>query len=314
MLTLYRRHRANCKSKSRRAKCFCPIWVQGILRGEEIRKSLDLTNWEAASKLVRDWEIEKPRDIPMVEEAAKRLIADLNSRGLSPDTVKKFELIAGELSAEFPKWLVDRFTPDDLGKFREKWKVKPSTAIKKLERLRSFFKFRVDRHWCERNPAQSLRAPKETTIEKKPYDNDELEKIAWAIPLFPIKGIYGEENRERINAFVSVLRWTGLRIRDVVQLKRSRAFGYPIGRAPVTIANLRKSASATLWRRVSLRRNGLRTWQPIPSAAPWPFTVPVLTHTNRHGVRRPLQFPLPHPNGPPNRTSAGLPRISSSIA
>ena len=221
MLSLYRRHRAKCKSKSRRAKCSCPIWVQGILRGEEIRKSLDLTNWEAASKLVRDWEIEKPKDIPTVEEAAKRLIADLNSRGLSADTVKKFELITGELSAEFPKWLVDRFTPDDLGKFREKWKVKPSTAIKKLERLRSFFKFCVERQWCEKNPATALRPPKETAIEKKPYDNDELEKIAWAIPLFPSKGIYGEENRERIKAFVSVLRWTGLRIRDVVQLKRN---------------------------------------------------------------------------------------------
>ena len=225
MLTIYRRHRASCKSKARRAKCFCPIWVQGILRGEEIRKSLDLTNWEAASKLVRDWEIEKPKNVPTIEEAAKRFIADLNSRGLSVDTVKKFELISGELSAEFPKWLVDRFTPDDLGKFREKWEVKPSTAIKKLERLRSFFKFCVDRQWCDKNPAAQLRAPKETTIEKKPYDNEELEKIAWAIPLFPIQGIYGAQNRERIMAFVSILRWTGLRIRDVVQLKRSAVDG-----------------------------------------------------------------------------------------
>ena len=90
MLTLYRRHRAKCKSTARRAKCFCPIWVQGILRGEEIRKSLDLTNWEAASKLVRDWEVEKPKDVPTIEEAAKRFIADLKSRGLSPDTVVNF--------------------------------------------------------------------------------------------------------------------------------------------------------------------------------------------------------------------------------
>ena len=221
MLTLYRRHRAKCKSTARRAKCFCPIWVQGILRGEEIRKSLDLTNWEAASKLVRDWEIEKPKDVPAVEEAAKRFIADLKSRGLSPDTVRKFELITIDLSNEYPKWLVDRFTPDDLGKFREKWEVQPSTAIKKLERLRSFFKFCVDRHWCDRNPAKALRPPKEISIEKKPYDKWELEKIAWAIPLFPTKGIYGQQNRERIRAFVAVLQWTGLRIRDVVQLNRS---------------------------------------------------------------------------------------------
>jgi len=221
MLTLYRRHRANCKSTARRSKCFCPIWVQGILRGENIRKSLDLTNWEAANKLVRDWEIEKPKDMPTIEDAAKRFLADLGSRGLSRDTIKKFELLAGELSEQFSGWLVNRFTPDDMGKFREKWTVKPTTAGKKLERLRSFFKFCVDRKWCDSNPASALRPPKETAIEKKPYENDELEKIVWAIPLFPIKGIYGEENRERLKAFVSVLRWTGLRIRDVVQLKRS---------------------------------------------------------------------------------------------
>jgi integrase len=221
MLTLYRRHRANCKSTARRAKCFCPIWVQGILRGENIRKSLDLTNWEAANKLVRDWEVEKPKEIPTIEEAAKRFLADLGSRGLSRDTIKKFELLTAELSEEFPGWAVNRFSPDDLGKFREKWTVKPTTASKKLERLRSFFKFCVDRKWCDSNPASALRPPKETAIEKKPYDDWELEKIAWAIPLFPIKGIYGEENRERIRAFISVLQWTGLRIRDVVQLKPS---------------------------------------------------------------------------------------------
>jgi len=37
--------------------------VQGILRDEKIRKSLDLTNWEAANKLVRDWEVETPKDV-----------------------------------------------------------------------------------------------------------------------------------------------------------------------------------------------------------------------------------------------------------
>jgi len=47
----------------------------------------------------------------------------------------------------------------------------------------------------------------------------ELEKIEWAIPLFPIKGIYGEANQSRIRAFTLVLRWTGLRIRDVVRLQ-----------------------------------------------------------------------------------------------
>ncbi len=217
MLNLYRRHRAGCKSSARRAKCSCPIWVQGILRGESIRKSLDLTNWEAASELVRDWEIEGHKDIPSVSGAMERFISDMEARGLSPDTIAKFRL----LGAELPDCRIDSLTADYIAKIREKWELKASTAAKKLERLKSFFRFCENRKWLTDNPAKGLRPPKETAIEKKPYDNDELEKITWAIPLFPIKGIYGEENRERIKAFISVLRWTGLRIRDVVQLKRS---------------------------------------------------------------------------------------------
>jgi integrase/recombinase XerD len=226
MLTLYRRHRATCKHRSRRAKkCFCPIWAQGLLRGEAVRRSLDLTNWEAANKLVHEWEFAGMKEIPPVEEVSARIIADLRSRGLMKETVRKMELIAAELSGMFPGWKISRFTPDDLSRFRERWKVKPSTGRKKLERLRSFFKFAVDRGWIGSNPASPLRPPKESVIERKPYDADELEKIGWAIPLFPAKGIYGEENRERIKAFIAVLRWTGLRIRDVVQLKRSMVEG-----------------------------------------------------------------------------------------
>jgi integrase/recombinase XerC len=221
MLLIFRRHKRDCRFTTRRQRsCQCPIAVEGKLHGEMIRRSLDVRSWDAAQKIVREWESGQ-RVSPTVEEASKRFIEDLNSRGLSKDTVKKFELLTGELSNEFPKWTVSRFTPDNLGKFREQWKVSPSTAAKKLERLRSFFKFCVDRKWTESNPGSSLKPPKEIAIVKKPYDAWELEKIEWAIPLFPIKGIYGEVNRDRIRAFVSVLKWTGLRIRDVVQLKQS---------------------------------------------------------------------------------------------
>ena len=63
-LDLYRRHAADCpyfnkprNSKgSRGCKAACPIWVQGSLRGEYIRRALNLTSWEAASDLIRGWD------------------------------------------------------------------------------------------------------------------------------------------------------------------------------------------------------------------------------------------------------------------
>ena len=69
------------------------------------------------------------------------IIADLTSRGLSPDTIRKFELLRDELTSLLPGIRVDRVTADELGRLKEGWKVRPSTAIKRLERLRSFFKF-----------------------------------------------------------------------------------------------------------------------------------------------------------------------------
>lgn len=76
MLVLYRRHQPPCRFSSRRYRnCHCPIWVQGSLRGEYIRRALDLRSWSAATDLVRDWEaageigvVKKP-EIPGIAEA-----------------------------------------------------------------------------------------------------------------------------------------------------------------------------------------------------------------------------------------------------
>ena len=56
VLRLYRRHRLSCSHKSERyRRCQCPIYVEGSLAGEQVRKSLDLKSWEAASDLVAKW-------------------------------------------------------------------------------------------------------------------------------------------------------------------------------------------------------------------------------------------------------------------
>jgi site-specific recombinase XerD len=164
-----------------------------------IRRTLDVRSWEAGQKIIRDWESGNGKqELPDVAEAMKRFIADLNSRGLSREHVRKAELLREELLLHFPATRIDKITADELGKLKEGWKVRPSTAIKKLQRLRSFFKFCVDRDWIVKNPAKPLKAPKEIAIVTKPYDESEIEKISWAIPLFPRKGIYGEDNREKI--------------------------------------------------------------------------------------------------------------------
>jgi integrase len=227
MLTIYKRHIKDCGNRSRTAKrCACPVWVQGTLKGKPVRESLKLSNWEAAQKIVRSWEIDGRSAPVSLKDAGDRFVADLKARELSSETIAKNERTVNELVEYLGEnTSLPSVTLNDLGKFREAWKLRPITARKKLERIRSFFKFCIERDWIEKNPAKGLLPPKEIDIERKPYEPGELEKIEWAIPLFPAKGIYGEANSSRLKVFITVLRWTGLRIRDVVQLKKSQVQG-----------------------------------------------------------------------------------------
>ncbi len=151
-------------------KCGCPIAVEGRLRGRLIRQSLDVRGWETAQKIVREWEAEGQKDVVTLDTAAERFLADMGSRSLSEETVKEFERLLESLKKKFGGVLISDITADDLAKFREGWKASPITAPKMLERLRSFFRFSIDRGWIERNPALSLKAPKDGQIAVKPYE------------------------------------------------------------------------------------------------------------------------------------------------
>lgn len=103
MLTIYRRHSSDCqhfgKPGTRGVRgCACLIWVQGSLRGEYIRKALNLTSWEAAADVVRGWEasgeigVVKP-DVPTVAHAVSRFFEDATARGLKPATIGKYKVL-----------------------------------------------------------------------------------------------------------------------------------------------------------------------------------------------------------------------------
>ena len=132
MLTLYRRHRAGCKYKSRRAKCFCAIWTQGVLRGEKIRQPLDLTNWEAANKRVRDWEIHGKANSLSLLDACDRYISQGEANGLSVDTLNRQRLLKRQFEEFFGDVQLRAITLDDVSHFRESWKMSNVSARKKL--------------------------------------------------------------------------------------------------------------------------------------------------------------------------------------
>ena len=175
-LTLYRRHATDCthygKARSARGtrNCTCPIWVQGSLGHEHVRRSLDLRSWEAASELVRGWDaagkvgaavVERPTIAGAVEKYLHDLEHGQHRKGA---TVQKHRNL---LEKRLVRWCAARHYTDlrkldvaAMREFRSSWPDSPLTASKNLERLRSFFRFCVDAHWVNANPAKALKPPK----------------------------------------------------------------------------------------------------------------------------------------------------------
>ena len=224
MLTVYRRHRAGCKHRSRRYKgCSCPLWVQGVLRGETMRKSLDLTNWEAAQKLVREWEVNSPEERLTVEQAANKFTADNEARKLTDRMQRKYKTVVGELKEEFGSLPIRSITVDDLRQIREGWKLAPVTTQKRLEMLRSFFRFCVDSGWMEKNPARLIKLPVARFAPTLPFTDEEMKKILWAADtLREIHPKMREGIEKQVKALILLMRYSGIRISDAVNMKRER--------------------------------------------------------------------------------------------
>jgi integrase/recombinase XerD len=218
MVALYRRHLRRCKHRLRTYKrCACPIWVQKTLHGQPMRKSLDIHNWESAQKVVREWEAGAERQIVMLADACERFLDDCEARGVGAAQRGKYRLMFDEMKKVVRRRTVNLCT-DDLAEYRERWTVGSTTKRNRLGRLRTFFKFCMERGWIQDNPAKALKPPKEHHKQVMPFSDEELEKIMWAVDLYPDKP---GGRRAEVRAFVLALRYTGLRIGDVVAIRRS---------------------------------------------------------------------------------------------
>ena len=225
MLTIYRRHQAPCRYTSRRfRKCKFPIWVQGSLGGEYIRRSLDLRAWEAAIDLVRGWESagkvgNKRITIPTVTEAVEKFLADAKARNLKESSLKKYRrLLEGELLpfCEARNAVsLERLSVDFLRDFRDSLKHAPITQQKKLEYLRAFMSFCNASDWISKNHAKAVKLPKVDRTQVKPFGEREIKKLLKACDEFRGDGA-------RLRAVILLLRNSGLRISDAVALTPDR--------------------------------------------------------------------------------------------
>jgi integrase len=221
-MIIWRRHVAPCESIDHTdPRCGCPIYQEYRVGKKRFRRSLKTTNWQKALAEARQKELEgfkeKPKS-PTIEQACDSFITDAEARGLREPTLYKFRLLFKQMksfASERGLVYVSDFTVDEVRKFRASWPNKNFAAQKKLEATRAFFRFCVDAGWIQRNPATVLKAGKTTPPKIVPITPSEFQKILKACENYP-----DSTNRKRLKAVAYVMRYTGLRIRDVVTLRK----------------------------------------------------------------------------------------------
>ena len=110
-----------------------------------------------------------------------------------------------------------------LREFRASWPNQNLAAVKKLEAPKSFFRFARDCSWINENPARKLKNPKVELNPTLPFERDEVVRILAACEGYPRACGGGKADYSRkLRALVLLLRYSGLRIRDVVMLSRDR--------------------------------------------------------------------------------------------
>jgi hypothetical protein len=155
MLTIFRRHHKDCEHRGEGRKyrrCRCQIWVDGKLGEQRLLKSLGTRDWTQALEISRQWELDRretnntePEPIT-VAIATEEFLADAKARELNERTIYKYKFLFKGLSAFCDSEGVRSLMQLDvrlLRKFRTSWKNRNLAALKKLERLRAFYRFAV---------------------------------------------------------------------------------------------------------------------------------------------------------------------------
>jgi integrase/recombinase XerD len=224
VLTLYRRHTRRCAQQNRYyRRCKCPVWVEGTTdAGQYVRRSLKLSNWERAEEKKRELEgveevppsskPQQPRVIT-VRDAFAAFYKDCEARNLNDATLRKYRLLRDRLSdfASLHCPSLKELNIERLRGFRSTWKDGSRAAGKKIDRLRTFFRFCIDNQWIERNQALSLKAPLVKDNPTLPFSREEMMKII--------------DNAGDALAFILTLRYTGMRISDAAMLRTSAVDG-----------------------------------------------------------------------------------------
>jgi integrase/recombinase XerD len=233
---VYSRHAADCPKRSDRfwRRCHCIKWIRGIVNDKPIRMSAGTRSWERAEAKAREIEQRGTRKSIRVSinEAVKAYLKDEQGRMLADNSTAQSRTL---FERQFVPWTetegfkyVDELTVPVLSNFRaalnQSTGNNANTARRKQQRLSGFFWFCIRSDWIEKNPARLLKAIKVKQTPTDYFTRPQFEKIVDATYAYgDWKGGHDFAHRQdRLRAFVFVMRWAGLAIRDTATLERQR--------------------------------------------------------------------------------------------
>ena len=223
MIILWRRHVDGCPVKSRdeMRECSCPIFKEWRVNGRRFRKSMKTRNYQKALATIRQEEltgIKQKTTSPLIKDSCDKYLKDATARGLREPTLYKFRLLFRQLqefAAAQGLVFISDFNSDNVRSFRATWPNKNLAARKKLENTRAFFRFCHISDWISKDPTLGLKPGKIDDSEIKPITKGEFKKILETCDEYPDK-----QHAIKLRAVILVMRYTGLRIRDVVTLRK----------------------------------------------------------------------------------------------
>jgi site-specific recombinase XerD len=249
-LYLWTRHSSDCKfasvgvDRDQSRRCNCVRYIGGTATdGAQIRESTGTTSWEKARKVValkiaeHDPLTKRFLGMNAVGEqtsATAPSIADAidafieTKRGESVSDMTHYE---GLFNREFLPWCKERglfevreISLDQVTRFRNQLKNKPTVKNRKLSRIRSFLAFCLDRRWANENAARKLKPAREDEPEVDYFHPDEMEKLLDACFTSHdwVRGRDFEYRDRRLRALLLFLRWTGLSIIDCIRFEKHR--------------------------------------------------------------------------------------------
>jgi len=205
-----------------------------------VRQSLDTGDWTRAERkraeIEASWQergslaLPSAREPVLIETACDDFLQNARARGLKEDsTVYKYQLLFEQIKA-FARDNGLRFVCEldlpSLRKFRATWENENFSAQKKLESLRTFFRFAQANGWIADNAAAKLERQKTRPPQVLPFTREEWLSTLAACDVYGDNyGRTGQENGRRLRALVLLLRYSGLRIGDAVGLERERIAG-----------------------------------------------------------------------------------------